>query len=106
VLVCEIYETEVILISTMFIIALSMIQQCSIKIINVSKCICFDLSSIQKLINASASLMRFLISIKIFRNNLSRSFMSRLFNLRVDLYLDCIVNNFLLNQSEQDLLSF
>ena len=106
VLVCEIHETEVILISTMFIIALSMIQQCFIEIVNVSKCFCFDSNSIQKLIDANASLMRSFINIRIFRNNFSKSFTSRLFNLRVDLYLNCIVSNFLFSQSEQDLLSF
>jgi len=106
VLVCKIHETEVILISTMLIIALLMIQQCFIKIINISKCICSDSNSIQKLIDASASLTKSFISIRIFRNNLSRSFTSKLFNLRVDLYLDCIVNSFLLSQSEQDLISF
>ena len=98
-LVCKIHETKVILISTMLIIALSMIQQCFIKIVDVSKCICFDLNSIQKLIDASASLMRSFINVRIFRNNLSKSFMSKLFNLRVDLYLDCIVSSFLLSQS-------
>jgi len=105
VLVCKIHETEVILISTMLIDALSMIQQCFIKVINISKCICSDLSSIQKIIDASASLMRF-INFRIFKNNLSKSFTSRLFSLHVDLYLDCIVSSFLLSQSEQDLLSF
>jgi len=105
VLVCEIHETEVILISTMLIAALSAIQQCSIKIVDVSKCICFDSSLIQKMIDANASLTRF-ISFRIFKNNLSRSFMSRLFSLRVDLYLDCIVSSSLLSQSEQNLISF
>jgi len=106
VLVCEIHETEVILIFTMFIITLLMIQQCFIKIVNISKCICFDSSLIQKLIDANASLMKSFINIKIFRNNFSRSFTSRLFNLHIDLYLDCIVSSFLFNQSEQDLFSF
>jgi len=100
VLVCKIHETEVILISTMFIIALSAIQQCFIKIIDVSKCICFDSSSIQKLIDTSVSLMKFFINVRIFRNNLNKSFTSKLFNLHVDFYLDCIVSNFLLSQSE------
>jgi len=100
VLVCKIHETEVILISTMLIVALSMIQQCSIEIFNVSKCFYSDSSSIQKLIDASASLTRFFINVRIFRNNLSRSFTSRLFSLHVDLYLDCIVSSFLLNQSK------
>jgi len=106
VLVCKIHETEVILISTMFIIALSTIQQCFIEIVDVSKCFCFNLSSIQKLIDANASLTKSFINIRIFRNNLSRFFTNRLFNLHVDLYLDCIVSSFLLSQSEQDLLSF
>jgi len=105
VLVCKIHETEVILISTMFIIALSVIQQCFIKIIDISKCIYFDLSLIQKMIDASASLTIF-ISFRIFENNFNRFFMNKLFNLRIDLYLDCIVSNFLLSQSKQDLISF
>jgi len=106
VLVCKIHETEVILISTMLIVALSAIQQCFIKIVDVNKCFCSDSSSIQKLIDANASLTRSFINIRIFRNNLSRFFMSKLFNLCIDFYLDCIVSNFLLNQSEQNLLSF
>jgi len=100
VLVCKIHETEVILISTMLIIALSMIQQCFIKIVNVSKCFCSDSSLIQKLIDANVSLTRSFINIRIFRNNLSKSFTSRLFNLHVDFYLDYIVSSFLFSQSE------
>ncbi len=96
VLVCKIHETEVILVSIMLIAALSAIQQCFIKIINISKCICFDLNSIQKMIDVNVSLTRF-INFRIFRNNFSKSFTSKLFNLRVNFYFDCIVNNFLLN---------
>ncbi len=105
-LVCKIHETEVILIFTMFIVALSMIQQCFIEIVNINKCFCSDLSLIQKLINVNASLTRFLINVRIFKNNLSKSFTSRLFNLHVDLYLDYIVSNSFFSQSEQDFLSF